>query len=202
MLKLDRSKPFGKVSPPLILENVDRPACYEQNGVLFDAHDIAVLGGSSPPAAERQAAPIADANETPMSVEALIAAADEMPYQTWAKQARVVLGPTCPSGKKAILLGLEEARSAYLDRQARRSAPPAAAEPAPAVVASPQVAQPATKSGIDLAAWGRGQRDYLFGEVQREVRKQYNAQLSERWAVVDFLIEQSVITAGEARKDV
>lgn len=58
------------------------------------------------------------------------------------------------------------------------------------------------KSDVDLSAWGRGQRDYLFGEVQRTIRAQYNRQVLDRKDAVEFLIDERLIPAHEARRDV
>ena len=56
--------------------------------------------------------------------------------------------------------------------------------------------------GVDLAAWGRGQKEYLFAEVRKAMKKGYGTQVTERHDAVDFLIAQRVIGKGEARKDV
>jgi hypothetical protein len=63
-------------------------------------------------------------------------------------------------------------------------------------------AKPNSKSGIDLAAWARGQKHYLAGEVFKALRNEYHVQLSERRDAVDFLIAQGVIEASQARTDV
>ncbi len=221
-MKLDRSKPFGKVSPPMILHGLtDRPACFEQNGLLFDAHDNHISADydagvpadpSVPPPSKPDvpqaptppAASVQPPAETMLSVDRLLSEVDSMPYQTWARHARATLGPTCPAGKKAILAALEEAKKVYEEKQAKRAqfSAATAAEEAEVANAVEPAASPAKPAGVDLAAWGRGQVDYLFGDVRKAAREQYNVQLSERRAVVDFLIEQKVITAREARRDV
>ena len=221
-MKLNRNKPFGKVSPPMVIAGMyDRPACFEQDGVLFDAHDVAIVPGvetdTGPIEDDKHAAvqppvtpapvptPKAETEEQAMSVGTLLAAVDAMPYQTWARHARAILGPTCPAGKKAIIAALEEAKKNYENKQAKRAqfAAASAEAEAEAIAASPPPPPPAAASGgVDLAAWGRGQKDYLFGEVQKAARQQHNVQLSQRRAVVDFLIEAKIIRADEARRDV
>lgn len=209
-MKLDRSRPFGKVSPPMIIDGAhDRPACYEQDGKLFDAHDLCIVAGAVAPIEQSVVTPEpvrAPEPEVTLGVKELIATANAMPYQTWARHARAVLGESCPSGKKAILAALEAAQAAYDDKQAKRAAFSArAAEVEQSAMELPPASVPAPSpaaSGVDLAAWGRGQKNYLFGEVQKAARQQHNVQLSERRAVVDFLIEAGIIRASEARKDV
>lgn len=89
-------------------------------------------------------------------------------------------------------------------RKKRAAARAAANGKAPSPEPIPAAPPPANGvvNGIDLAAWGRGQQEYLFAEVRKAVKKGYGAALDERRAVVDFLIEQRVITAAQARKDV
>lgn len=203
-MKLDRSRPFGKIAPPMVVEEADAVAHYEQDGALFDAFDAKIIAKSETP---RHAATVTattdDSGEgEPISVEALLAQAETMPYQRLVKNAKVILGDKCPTGKKAIIADLEAAHEAYAARKAKAAERTAAVAAPPAVTPSPVAAPAGSKTGIDLAAWGRGQKDYLFGEVQKAVRTQYHAQLSERRAVVEFLIEQKVITAAEARRDV
>lgn len=86
----------------------------------------------------------------------------------------------------------------------KRAAARAANAKAPSPEPIPAAPPPANGvvNGIDLAAWGRGQQEYLFAEVRKAVKKGYGAALDERRAVVDFLIEQRVIPAAQARKDV
>lgn len=89
-------------------------------------------------------------------------------------------------------------------RQKRAAARAAANTKAPSPEPIPAAPPPSNGvvDGVDLAAWGRGQQEYLFAEVRKAVKKGYGVQLAERRGVVDFLIEQRVITAAQARKDV
>lgn len=150
-MKLDRTKPFGKVSPPMSVPGCEMPAHYEQNEILFDSQDRPVdkkLWDDEDDVAPAAPAPKAATAPAPGKVKGTPKAA--------------------PAGKKA------------------------AAAPAPA----------AAGTGIDLAAWGRGQADFLSQEIFKAVRAKYNVVLSERRDVVDLLITEKVITAEEARTDV
>jgi hypothetical protein len=66
---------------------------------------------------------------------------------------------------------------------------------------------------VDLAAWGRGERNYPWAEVQNaiddyalaEIEKIIQARfagVTDRAAAVDFLIEENIIRSEEARRDV
>ena len=76
---------------------------------------------------------------------------------------------------------------------------------------APRGAVPAT--GVDLAAWGRGERDYIFAEVQKaiddyvlgEIYKIVDARfvsVKGRRDAVRFLVAEGIIAADEARDDV
>lgn len=197
LMKLDRSKPFGRVAPPMEVPGFDRPAYYEQDGTLFDAHDLA-LADEAPAVVEKPKGEAAPA----LSVEDLINGADTLAYPVFHRGAKAILGDKCPSGKRAIVAALTDAKAVYDERKAKHAAPAPAVAAVTAPESPPRTTTAPSKAGIDLAAWGRGQRDYIFTEVQKAVRTTYHAQLSERRAVVEFLIEQGVITAAEARRDV
>jgi pyruvate/2-oxoglutarate dehydrogenase complex dihydrolipoamide acyltransferase (E2) component len=154
-MKLDRTKPFGKVSPPMSVPGCEMPAHYEQDNILFDSQDRPVdkkLWDDEDDVAPAAPAPKAAAAPAPGKVKGT----PKTP---------------APAGKKA-----------------------AAAAPANQTAAA--------GTGIDLAAWGRGQADFLSQEIFKAVRSKYNVVLSERRDVVDLLITEKVITAEEARKDV
>lgn len=219
MQSFDRSKPFGKITPAMDVDGCDNPAVYEQDGMLFDAHGMpCVPGGAAARTMVPPTPPAAMAQEPTMSVDALIAGAESMPYTRLLKHAKEILGPSCPGGgKQPIIDALVAAKAEYEARKAKKmtasAARPASEEPAPAPSADQAPLPPtppmpiaapsaAVKPGVDLAAWGRGQKDYLFGEVQKAVRQQYHAQLSERRDVVDLLVQQGVITSAQARQDV
>lgn len=74
--------------------------------------------------------------------------------------------------------------------------------PAPAKAQPPAVPAKNGSAGVDLAAWARGRKDYVFGEVRKAIDARYFRSLNERREAVEFLIDQGVITAAEARKDV
>jgi hypothetical protein len=122
VLTLDRSKPFGTVSPPWSGERgeFDRPAHYGQNGRLFDRDGLEIVPGrplkrkpsAAPPRLELapngQAAP-SDADAI-MSPGELLARADELPLSKLRQRAGVILGKsgeTCPSTRAEIVAPLE-----------------------------------------------------------------------------------------------
>jgi hypothetical protein len=55
---------------------------------------------------------------------------------------------------------------------------------------------------VDLLAWARGQKEYLWGEVRKAIKAEFGRNVSERDDAVEFLIAQGKITANEARRDV
>jgi hypothetical protein len=59
-----------------------------------------------------------------------------------------------------------------------------------------------SKTGVDLAAWGRGQKEYLWGEVRKAIKSEFGRNVSERDDAVEFLIGEGIITSEEAREDV
>lgn len=224
MERLDKSRPFGKVSPPLDVAGCDVPAHYEQGGRLYDAHGHVLmtpevrneLNRRSAMAAASPAAPI-DAPSAPQAQTGgaatapdqstaafLLAVAPTMPYATLVKRARLILGNATPTGKKAIMDALANAAGA---KPVAVPATPAAAASGPA---SATVEQPPAQSnvgapvsdGLDLTAWGRGQTNYLIGELRKAFRERYHVNLTERRDMVDLLITEKVITAEEARNDV
>lgn len=177
--KLDRTRAFGKISPPMEVAGYELSAHYEQDGGLFDAHDCeCVMPGAAP---QPEPVPVSEpvhvlAHETARGGDAVEAA----PPADAADPA-----PVNPRKARAQKRALEQAQTA--------APPPVPAPPPPAN---------GIVDGVDLAAWGRGQKDYLFGEIRKAVRKGYHAQLTERRDVIDLLIAQRVIAAAEARKDV
>lgn len=199
MLKLDRDRPFGKFTPPWMGEagaEFDRPAHYEQDGRNFDQHYREIVPGQ-PLASEVKAqdeSVAAAAEEEMLSPAALLAGANTIPWAKFNKEAKRILGATCPAGKAAIVGALQTAIAGYQARQEKR-APAAAAAVAPSNGA-------AVKGGVDLAAWGRGQKEYIVGDLIKAFRSQHHARLSERRDMVNFLVDQKVITGAEARQDV
>lgn len=103
----------------------------------------------------------------------------------------------------AIRAKAAEAPKADAPKAAATTAKPAkgkkAAEPAAAPAAP---AAPAPAPSLDLAAWARGQKDYLPPELFKAIRAKYNVQLSQRRDAIDLLIKEGVVTAAEARKDI
>jgi hypothetical protein len=189
MNMLNRSKDFGKIAPPFQADDFDRPAYYEQGGKFFDAHDREIEPGK-PLAVEEPEPDVDEDDSSPIPATELLAQLDTMPWNQFAAEAKKILGPECPRGKQAITVALEQAIEAYEKRKTSRSS---GSQPAPGSDSN---------TGVDLAAWARGQTDYIFSEVAKELRSKYNVRLTERRDAVDFLVAEGVITAKEARRDV
>lgn len=230
MRKLDRKRPFGKISPPYQQENFDRAAFYEQDGRFFDQHDREIVPGI--PLAEQLAKVDAAAGtesrhpldhdgdgrpggslpagpvDSAMTPAELLRQADEMPWAQFRKQAKLIFGPTCPASKEDIKRALQEAIAGMQTREKVRmeralDAPAAKkAEPPQAKPAAQAAPQDKAATGVDLAAWGRGKQEYLFGDIRKAIRAQYNRVVTERRDALDLLIEQGVITAESARRDI
>lgn len=116
------------------------------------------------------------------------------------KKAREVLGDTCPSDKAGIKQALAIAIEKFQERQAKRQKLP---ETTAGLTFSDLTGEAEYTVGtVNLAAWGRGKQQYIFGEVAKAIRTKFHKQVSERRDAVDFLIEQGVVSAAEARKDV
>lgn len=189
-MKLDRSKPFGKIAGDLFIpEGCDRPAAYEQDGMFFDAHDRLIEAGKSVSIVPNED----DDEQLPTNVADLLRAADTLHHNAFKKAAKAVLGPTCPAGKAAIIEALRAAQGELEARAEKRAKERAAA--------TPQV-KPTATSSVDLAGWARGQKEYLWGDVRKAIKLAFGRDVSERDDAVEFLIGQSVISAAEARQDV
>lgn len=198
-MRLDRSKAYGKITPPLLEPEFDRPAYFEQNGKLFDAHERLIEPGQ-PLEEPEQDDGIGDDGLTDvpdvMPATQLLADADVMPWARFRAQAKAILGDTCPADKNSIKAALREAIAKVQERQGKRSGPQKSAGLTWDGITGK------AGNGVNLVAWGQGQTEYLFGEVQKAIRTTYHKQIAERRDAVDFLIEQGVITAANARTDV
>lgn len=228
IIRIDETKPYGKVCSGHELAeefDLDRTPFYEQDGMLFDSRKRAIIKGQriepDPPPApvertdDGRAAP-GDAEAIVSPIE-LIRRAGELPWPTFRKRAKAILGDTCPQSKAAILEALKAALQEYeqrltLRRSANAPAPAAQNEefkgmawdtqrPEPMPPTSPPP-KPVKEGEVDLAAYARGQKDYLFGDVMKAMRAQYHVQFTERRDVVNFLVDNDVIPAHQARKDV
>jgi hypothetical protein len=215
----------GKITPPWQPDDCDRPAHYDFRGQLLDQYYRPIIPGQPlpvepkpvvSPVAVTEAAilaePLADTDE--ITPAALLREANSMPWGKFQKQAKRILGKTCPAGKQAIIGALTTAISEYEARKAKRSTQhngmswdsltggeEAKAAETPVPVAAP-AAPNAKGSGVDLAAWGRGAKDYLFGDVSKAIRAKYGAQFTERRDARDFLVDQGLVPASQARQDV
>lgn len=227
-MKLNRSKPFGTVNPPEIMAGTDRPAVYAQDGKWFDAHDRDIVLGQKlrPEETAGINTEVAQAEtERPyLSPAELIADANTLPYAVFQREAKRILGDTCPAGKEQIIAALKKAVGEYIERQQKRGnkkprAKPDVADADPpdtdteplserssaSTKAAPAKPAKAGKDAIELAAWARGDANYLFGDVRKAIRQKYGKQISganEKMEALDFLIENKVITAAQARKDI
>lgn len=214
MLKLDRFKPFGTVHPPEIQSGHDRPAAAFQDGKWFDAHDREIVPGQ--PLSAAMAADDVDENapDQPMGPAELLAGADSIALALFQREARRILGEACPAAKHDMVRALKKVVGEFGERPRKQRLPRAAPEapdsdpPDTGEEAKPQVpAKPAkAKAGsVDLAAWARGHKDYLFGDVRKALRQQYSVQIAganERMDALQFLIANGVVTAAEARADI
>ncbi len=216
MQKLNQSRPFGRITPPYPVPGTGRLAAYEQDGRFYDTHG-ALISTEPPraapaPAAAVVAPPVTEA--APAAVEAvtadtapvappvappapeaqigpaeLLAGASSMGWAKFRGEAQRILGAACPPSKSGIVAALE----AMVSGNTTVAQPPSTG---PVNPDSPVI------DGVDLAAWARGQKDYLFGDIQKALRKGYAKVVSERRDAVDFLVDEKVIAAAEARQDV
>ena len=173
-MRLDRKRAFGTVTPPeAISEDDDRYAYYAQDGQYFDQHGLAIGAGDVPVAEPDE--PDDAGPAVSLTPKALLDQADALPWAQFRSEAKRILGPDCPGGKAAIVKALADAIAAYEAKVAKRApAPKAAYEPANGLTWGGITGQHQTASGIDLAAWARGQKDYLFGEVQKGIRARHS----------------------------
>ena len=203
MNRLDRSKEFGKITPPWQDDSFDRPAYYEQGGRLYDAHDRLIEPGK--PVSGPDPVPVAIAEPEPdnelMPAATLLAQADSMAWAKFRSEAKKILGTTCPAGKEDIKRALADAVAA-VEAKLERSKPKSASSPGLTWDGVTGGSEAAKGGAVDLAAWAMGKREYLFGEVQKAIRTAYHKQVTERRDAVDFLVEQKVIAAASARRDV
>lgn len=198
-VQLDRSRSYGKISgDEFIPDGCDRPAKYEQDAKLFDAHFRLIEPGvtasivpTEDDGDDQQAAP------TSITVADLLRQADNMHWRTFKKAATAVLGSECPSAKGQIIEALQAAQHEFEARAGRRKTVQVGA--AKVTTERPSGLSP---SGIDLAAWGRGQQEYLWGDVRKAIKSEFGRNVTERDDAVEFLVEQGKITAAEARQDV
>lgn len=215
MQKLNKSRPFGRVTPPYPVPGTGQLAAYEQDGRFYDAH-MALISTEPPRAAAPTPALVIappPVEASPAAVQAvvtstetaepaaapapaaqigpaeLLAASHSMAWPKFRAEAQRILGPACPPSKGGIVAALE----------AMVSGVSTVAQPAstgPVNPTSPVI------DGVDLAAWARGQKDYLFGDIQKALRKGFSKQVTERVDAVNFLVDEKVLSAEDARKDV
>lgn len=154
-----------------------------------------------------------DPNE-PMTVGMLLELSSTMPWSGFLKQAKKVLGPECPTSKEAIVDALHKAVKKHAERASKKPSGKAETIVMPAETgkfaskpgqptASAQA--PAPKGKVDLAAWARGQKEYLWPDVQKAIRIEHNRMISgpeARKDAVDFIVDVGLVPVSEARRDV
>ena len=214
--KLDRSRPFGTVTPPWQDDDFDRPAFFEQDGRFFDQFGIEIIRGVPLSKMKLEKQETKDdhtqkAEKPPMNPVQLLRQADTMPWSRFKKEAKRILGDACPASKAEIKIALEQAIAAYRQRQQVRMARVGQSEEpgTPVVAQSPRNTSVPAPTGpakgstsVDLEAWARGKKDYLIGDLRKAFKLKYNKVITERRDALDFLIEQRVVTPQEARKDI
>lgn len=196
--QLDRSRSYGKISgETFIPDGCDRPAKYEQDGKLFDAHFRLIEPGVTVSIVPTEDDGGEQDVPASLTVADLLRQADSMHWRTFKKAAMAVLGPECPSAKAQVIEALQAAQQEFDARAGRRKTVQIGA--AKVTTERPSGLSP---SGIDLAAWGRGQQEYLWGDVRKAIKAEFGRNVTERDDAVEFLVEQGKITAAEARQDV
>jgi hypothetical protein len=114
-LRLNRSAPFGKISPPSDGEDFspplpfDRPAHFEQAGRFFDVHGREIVPGEpldpeDIPDGNAADVVLASRGSTPAE---LIAQVDSLPFPRWRRAAETLLGKGCPRSRDQILARLQ-----------------------------------------------------------------------------------------------
>lgn len=189
MMRLDRSKPYGKLSGDLFIpEGCAIPAAFEQNGKFFDAHGRLIAPGVDPDADDSDDAPVSG-----MTVRELIEQGEAMPTRALKAAARQVLGDQCPNGKSAIIDALRAIEKQHDERMKAEAPSPAKA------------AQPVSNGALgkpELTAWAEGRKEFLFADIRKAIKAVYGRNVSERDDAVEFLVGQGLVYAERARKDV
>jgi len=186
MQKLDENKPYGRVTPPYHAANFDRPAHYEQDGCMFDGSGLEIIPGK--PLERTVAVEVKAEDQVPsgdLTPLELLEQVDSLKWPKFRAQAKRILGEVCPPNKEGMVSALKDAVEKFTARTAKRVA-----------TAAPQPAN----GKLDLAAWGRGQTEYLFGEVRKAIRDKYHVSVTETRDAVDILIENGVVSLENARK--
>lgn len=207
-MRLDRTRPFGKIAGEIFIpEGCDRAALYEQDGRMFDAHDrliepgVTLAADPGKPKGTDVTVPPSGVTEV-VTVADLLRQADSMHWRTFKKAAEGVLGATCPAGKAQIIEALRAAQREFDARAERKAAsrPEIADHDDEVGGVAPPVQQ--ASSGVDLSRWARGQQEYLWGDVRKAIKARYGRNVTERDDAVEFLVDQGLINAAEARQDV
>lgn len=84
---------------------------------------------------------------------------------------------------------------------AKPAATAPAAKPPPAKPAPPP--SPERKNGVnvELAAWGRGEKDYAFHELRTSIENRLGVAVTDAHAALEALIDKGVVAFKHARAD-
>lgn len=218
MRRLNTNRDFGTTLPPYLEPNCDRATAYEQDGYRFDAHGREIIPGQ-PLSDSIVDQPVAtgslvqeDDDYTPVE---LLQLQNSLPWSAFHAAAKKIL-PNCPASKEPVVAELQKLVAGYekhqLKRQSRKGAARAAPQADVGVDGDPpaddpvpqKAAAPPAAGEVDLAAWGRGQKEYRFSEVRKALRRKFSVQIQgpqERQDAVALLIKEGVISMAEARPD-
>lgn len=190
---LDRKKSFGTIYPPM------GKAFFEQGGKLFDQQGNLLSDDPQEPAEPVQVtAPVVinqpqatqpsseqdDEALVLQNIQKILDNHETLHFQKIKQLAKPILGQSLPSTKQGIL----DALKAIMNGED--------------VKITDSDNDNFVVDGIDLRAWGMGQADYIWTDVQKAIRSKFSIRSSNKYDAVTSLIEQKVISETEARADV
>jgi len=223
-MKFNRNKPYGIISPGFY------GASYEQNGHFFNsAYELMHIEGHSPSIdKKRELLRLEEDADGPNEADLILMADDKsIGWGEFRKMARGLLD-VCPGTKEAIVVALKEQIVSKMIDASAVSVPEEKEQPetedeefkgltwgdkeTDALLASdapeaekkapqpPEKQTPVNDGPVDLAEWGRGKIEYLFSDIQQEIRTRYSRQVSEKRDAIDVLIEQKLVNEDEAMR--
>jgi hypothetical protein len=111
MRDLDLSRPYGTIHPPQTFPRCDRPAAFEQDGILFgtEGREIVAKGAAPAPAPPPAHAtpPALRGQHRARHIERLIRDAEKLPLSVLRREAGIVVGASCPVQKAGIVAALQ-----------------------------------------------------------------------------------------------